>query len=156
MYQKILVPLDGSELAESVLPHMESIATRYKAEIHLLTVIHKPFVSQTFSDVALTEPIVEKAVGTEAAGADSYLNKVAKGLEGKRIKVHTTVHMGKPAEEIVNHAEKSGCDLIIMASHGRSGPSRWTHGSVAEKVFRSSCVPVLMVQAPGCVPRMSI
>lgn len=154
MYSKILVPLDGSELAENVLPHVESIATRYKAEVHLLTVIHKPFVSQTFSDVELTEPIVEKAVGKEEAGADSYLNKVAKELEGKGIKVDTHVHMGKPAEEIAIHAEVSGCDLIIIATHGRSGPSRLAFGSNADKLLKTSCVPVMMVRPPSCVIRL--
>ncbi|OGO06013.1 MAG: hypothetical protein A2Y60_05020 [Chloroflexi bacterium RBG_13_54_9] len=62
------------------------------------------------------------------------------------------VLMGNPPEEIASYAEESGVDLIVMASHGRSGPSRWAYGSVAEKVFRSSCVPVMMVRAPGCFP----
>jgi len=154
MYSKILVPLDGSELAENVLPHVESIATRYKAEVHLLTIIHKPFVSQTFSDVELTEPIIEKAVGKEEAGADSYLNKVAKELKAKGIKVDTHVHMGKPAEEIAIHAEVSGCDLIVIATHGHSGPSRLAFGSSADKLLKTSCVPVLMVRPPSCAVRL--
>ena len=154
MYRKILVPLDGSELAENVLPHVESIAKSYGAVVHLLTIIHKPFVSQTFSDVKLTEPILDEAVGKEEAGADSYLNKVAKGLEGKGIKVQTTVHMGKPAEEIAIHAEVNGCDLIVIATHGRSGPSRLAFGSNADKLLKTSCVPVLMVRPPSCVVRL--
>ena len=122
--------------------------------MHLLTVIHKPLVSQTFSDVNLTEPILEKAVGKEEAGADSYLNKVAQGLKAKGIKVDTHVHMGKPAEEIAIHAEVSGCDLIIIATHGRSGPSRLAFGSTADKVLKTSCVPVMVVRPPSCMPRV--
>jgi nucleotide-binding universal stress UspA family protein len=82
--------------------------------------------------------------------ADRYLSRIAKGLETKGIKVQTAVLLGNPAEEIALYAELHPCDLVIMASHGRSGPSKWAHGSVAEKVFRASCVPLLMVRAPGC------
>jgi nucleotide-binding universal stress UspA family protein len=64
--------------------------------------------------------------------------------------VLTEVLLGRPAEEITLFAANEGCDLIIMASHGRSGPSRWAHGSVAEKVFRANCAPLLMIRAPGC------
>jgi len=61
------------------------------------------------------------------------------------------VLLWKPAEAIVGCAEEHGCDLIVMASHGRSGVSRWAYGSVADKVLRMSCIPVLMIRAPGCV-----
>jgi nucleotide-binding universal stress UspA family protein len=65
--------------------------------------------------------------------------------------VKTESCLGKPAEEIVNYATKNKVDLIIMASHGRAGVSRWAYGSVPDKVLRSSCVPVLLVKVPGCV-----
>ncbi len=61
--------------------------------------------------------------------------------------------MGGVAEGIADYATKNDADLIIMATHGRSGISRWVLGSVADRVLRSSCVPVLMVRAPGCEPR---
>ena len=80
--------------------------------------------------------------------AQKYLDRVAKGLEAKGIEPETLVLLGNPAEEIVLNAKHYGADLIIMASHGRSGISRWTHGSVADKVFRAISVPVLMVRAP--------
>jgi nucleotide-binding universal stress UspA family protein len=60
--------------------------------------------------------------------------------------------VGKVAESIADYATKNGVDLIIIATHGRSGVSRWVWGSVADRVLRSACVPVLMVRAPGCVP----
>lgn len=83
--------------------------------------------------------------------AERYLNRIAKGMQSKGVKVSVVVLLGNPAEEIVRYAEENAVDLIVMASHGRSGPSRWAFGSVADKVFRGSCVPVLMIRAPGCV-----
>ena len=59
---------------------------------------------------------------------------------------------GKVAETLAHWAEQNGVDLIVIASHGRSGVSRWVMGSVADRVLRSACVPVLMIRAPGCVP----
>ena len=100
----------------------------------------------------LGQRLIPEGIGKKEKQAQRYLNRIAKGLNAKGITVRTEVLLGNPAEEIAFYAEHPGCDLIIMASHGRSGPSRWTHGSVAEKVFRASSVPVLMVRAPGCVP----
>jgi nucleotide-binding universal stress UspA family protein len=59
---------------------------------------------------------------------------------------------GKVPDTLAHWAEKNGVDLIVIASHGRSGVSRWVMGSVADRVLRSACVPVLMIRAPGCVP----
>ena len=81
---------------------------------------------------------------------EEYLERTAKGLEAKGLDVRTVVLAGNPAEQILRAAESAKVDLIIMASHGRSGPSRWAFGSVSDKVLRSSVVPVLMVRAPGC------
>ncbi len=99
----------------------------------------------------LEERLVPEAVGKKEKQAQRYLGKIAKTLEAKGIKVLTEVLLGNPAEEIALYAANEGVDLIIMASHGRSGISRWAHGSVADKVLRASCVPILMVRAPGCV-----
>ena len=95
---------------------------------------------------------VSVTFGKKERQAKRYLSKIAEGLESRGIKVRTEVLLGNPAEEIVNSAEHDDISVIIMASHGRSGPSRWAHGSVADKVFRASSVPVLMIRAPGCAP----
>ncbi|HEU65486.1 MAG TPA: universal stress protein, partial [Chloroflexi bacterium] len=100
----------------------------------------------------LGQQLAPEAVGKKEKQAQKYLARIAKDMEAKGIKVDTEVLLGNPAEEIVIYAKHPGCDLIVMASHGRSGPSRWAHGSVADRVFRGSCVPVLMVRAPGCIP----
>jgi nucleotide-binding universal stress UspA family protein len=153
MYKKIVVPLDGSKLAECVLPHVEDIAKcSAGAEVVLVSVTERVTGFRVMDDYSqpLGERLVPEAVGKEEKEARHYLDKVAKPLKEKGIKVMTEVLMGKPAEEIAFFAVNEGCDLIVMASHGRSGPSRWTHGSVAEKVFRANCAPLLTVRAPGC------
>jgi nucleotide-binding universal stress UspA family protein len=153
MYQKIMVPLDGSKLAECVLPHVEEIATSCKTkQVILVSVTERIAGYRVIEDYAQPseERLAPEAVGKKGKQAQRYLGRIAKTLEAKGIKVLTAVLLGNPAEEIAIYANTKGCNLIIMASHGRSGPSRWAHGSVADKVFRASRVPILMVRAPGC------
>ena len=161
MYEKIVVPLDGSKLAECVLPHVEELVKGGSTqEIILVTVTERIVASVGVTHVIPSvEPLprpqpvykVPAAIGKKQRQGQRYLNRIAKGLEKKRIKVRVEVLLGNPAEEIASFTEHDGGDLIIMASHGRSGPSRWAYGSVSDKVFRASCVPVLMIRAPGCV-----
>ena len=149
-----MVPLDGSKLAECVLPHVEELAVGGMGEdVILVSVTERIQGYRAVSDYSqpLGERLVPEAVGKKERQAQRYLDRIAKGLEAKGIKVQTEVLLGNPAEELAFYAENKGCDLIVMASHGRSGPSRWAHGSVADKVFRASCVPILMVRAPGCI-----
>jgi len=154
MYKKILVPLDGSKLAECALPYVEELAKGCNTEKVVLASVTERI--QGYSALAdSSQPtgrrVVPEAVGKKEKQAQRYLDRIAKAMEAKGIKVDMEVLLGDPAEEIVIYAQHPGCDIIVMSSHGRSGPSRWAHGSVADKVFRASCVPVLMVRAPGCV-----
>lgn len=163
MYQKILVPLDGSKLAECALPHVEELARGCDTgQVILVSVTeriegykvvgnHTRTLGEQLSPEAGKRRISE-TVGKLERQARRYLGRVAKTLEAKGIKVLTEVLLGKPAEEIALYAANQKCDLIIMSSHGRSGPSRWAHGSVADKILRASSVPVLLVRAPGCGP----
>ena len=151
MYKKILVPLDGSKLAECVLPHVEAIAKGTNVEeVILVSATERVLGYRPITDYAepMKDELVPEAVGKMEKQAQKYLDRIAKGLEAKGIKVETLVLLGNPAEEITINAKHYGADLIIMASHGRSGISKWTHGSVADKVFRASSIPVLMVRAP--------
>jgi nucleotide-binding universal stress UspA family protein len=152
MYKKILVPLDGSKLAEGVLPHVEELATGCDAEqVILVSVTERITGYRVIEDYTepLEERLVPEAVGKQEKQAQKYLDKIAKALKANGIKVLTEVLLGKPAEEIILYATNQKCDLIIISSHGRSGLSRWAHGSVADKVFRASGIPVLMVKAAG-------
>jgi nucleotide-binding universal stress UspA family protein len=168
MYKKILVPLDGSKLAECALPHAEELAKSCDAaEIILVSVTERvqgykavegstePFVLSGGGFGSSLRPppqrIVPEAFGKKEKQADRYLSKIAGKLESKGVRVHTEVLFWPPAEAIASYAAQNGADIVVMSSHGRSGVSRWAYGSVADKVLRASCVPVLMVRAPGCV-----
>jgi nucleotide-binding universal stress UspA family protein len=172
MYKKILVPLDGSKLAECALPYAEELAKGCgAAEVVLVSVTER---TQGYTAVqgsgeafvlsggglppspapvqSTSQPPVPMAMGKKQKQADRYLGGIAESLESKGLKVHTEVLFWPPAEAIASYAEQNGVDIIVMSSHGRSGVSRWAYGSVADKVLRASCVPILMVRAPGCVP----
>jgi nucleotide-binding universal stress UspA family protein len=155
MYKKILVPLDGSKLAECALPYAEALAKGCDTEKVILASVTERFQGyRAFEDPShpLGQRLAPEAFGKKETQAQKYLDRIAKAMEAKGIKVDTEVLLGDPAEEIIIYAKHPGCDLIVISSHGRSGVSRWTHGSVADRVFRGSPVPVLMVKAPGCVP----
>jgi len=157
MYRRILVPLDGSKLAECALPYAEALAKGCDTEkVILVSVTERVQGYRAFEDPGqpLGQRLVPEAFGKKEKQAQRYLDRIAKAMEAKGINVSTEVLLWKPAEAIVGYAKQSGCDLIIMASHGRSGVSRWAHGSVADKVLRGSPVPVLMVKAPGCEPNI--
>ena len=155
MYKKILIPLDGSKLAEAALPHAEELAKGCGTEeIILVSVTERVQGYRAFEDPSLPlgQRLVPESSGKKEKPAQKYLDRIAKGLQAKGIKADAEVLIGDPASEIISYASHPGCDIIVMSSHGRSGPSRWAYGSVADKVFRATCVPVLMVRAPGCVP----
>lgn len=154
MFRSILVPLDGSKLAECALPYAEEIAKCCNTEqIVLVSVTERVEGYRLFDDPGqpLGQRLVPEAVGKKEKQAQRYLDGKAKVLKAEGVKVQAEVLLGNPAEEITLFAKHRGIDLIVMSSHGRSGPSRWAYGSVADKVFRASSVPVLMVRAPGCV-----
>jgi nucleotide-binding universal stress UspA family protein len=155
MYKKILVPLDGSKLAECALPSVEELAKGCGTEeVILVSVTERVQGYRPVEDPSqpLGQRLVPEAAGKKERQAQRYLERIAKAIDAKGIKIRTAALLGNPAEEIAIYAKHPGCDIIVMSSHGRSGPSRWAHGSVADRVLRSSCVPVLMVRAPGCVP----
>lgn len=155
MYRRILVPLDGSKLAECVLPHVAVLAKGCNTEEVILVSVTERLTGRTrapeISELSHTTGEVTLPVGKMERQAQRYLRRIAKKLQAKGITVQTKVLLGKPAEEIAAYAEDAGCELIVMASHGRSGLSRWAFGSVADKVFRASRIPILMVRAPGYV-----
>ena len=159
MYNKILVPLDGSKLAECALPHAEELARGHNMREVILVSATEQVRARTRAPEARelyhsAEPEVMVTFGKKEGEAHRYLNRVAETLKTKGIKSRTEVLPWPPAEAIAAYAEGDSADIIVMSTHGRSGPSRWAYGSVADKVLRSSCVPVLLVRAPGCVPGM--
>lgn len=159
MYQKIMVPLDGSELAECVLPDVEAIAkgcpdiTVVFVRVAEPAVITFPRDAEDYysgQDYTFLKERQDEIETASKAVARDYLEKVGSQIEAIGIKVEREVITGKAADSLADYAEKSGVDLIVIATHGNSGIKRWAWGSVADKILRSSCVPILMVRAPGC------
>ena len=158
MYQKVLVPLDGSELAECVLPQVESVIRDCKTtEVVLLRVVEPSTLPVgTLSDggsifTSIEAEKIRKDTDERAKSeAIDYLQGLARKVKYNGVSPKTEVLTGKPAETIADYAKMNNVDIITISTHGRSGPSRLVWGSVADRVLRSSCVPVLMVRAPGC------
>ena len=155
MYQKVLVPIDGSELAECVLPHVEAIANWCQPKkVILIRVVDTGMIPSGWDEYPIREEIARQAESAGKPAAEEYLKQVAGRLKLDGITIETQVALGKPAETIADYAIHNEIDLIVIATHGRSGVGRWVMGSVADRVLRSACVPVLMVRPPECVPNI--
>ena len=153
MYQKVLVPLDGSKLAECVLPHVQSIVSGCGVRSAEFVRVIEPGPMAMGDDGGAISPEDERKItAANWKEAEDYLNALVSRISYDNVKTGTKVLSGKAAEVIADYATKNGADLIVIATHGRSGVSRWVWGSVADRVLRSACVPVLMVRAPGCIP----
>jgi nucleotide-binding universal stress UspA family protein len=158
MYKKILVPLDGSELAECVFPHLEKIIKGGGVEeivlIQVVEPVSIPGGAWTDGGYVITEVDAEKTRKNlderNEAEAAAYLAGIAKRFQTKKIKVQTVVLKGRVADELVDYVKESDAELTLIASHGRSGIGRWIFGSVTERLLRSVSMPILMVRAPGC------
>lgn len=147
MFERILVPLDGSPRAEMILPQLGRILRHEDAEILLLRSYFVPEVSPEWATVSADVRRQER----EAAQA--YIHDVARRFAGQGAKVNGRILPGTAAESILKAAEEEGATLIAMATHGRSGLARFALGSVAEKVVRSSPVPVLLVRSFRPTPK---
>ena len=141
MYKKILVPLDGSELARKALDQAEKLAKTFNAEIILFQVV--PFLPIYGSPELVTPLIVDEK---QRESAEKYLTNLAEELKKRGLKVTTMVRTGQQvAVEIIDFAKETGVDLIVMCTHGRSGITRWVLGSVAHKVLTRTETPILLL-----------
>jgi len=153
LYNKILVPHDGSQFAEQVLPHAVDIAKRFGAEIHLLEVIAPPNPAVFSSDMEggagapLAIEAIEDAQEELRNQGRERLQTLANDLGQQGVKTVWTVTDGDPGHEIVSYAAKNQVDLIAMASHGRTGLVRAILGSVTDSVLRNAHRPVLVIKA---------
>jgi len=141
MYKRILVPLDGSELAKKALDHAEKLAETFDSEIILLQVV--PFMPIYGAPELMTPFIVDEK---QKEVAERYLTNLSEELKKRGFKATATVKTGQQvAVEIIDFAKESGVDLIVMCTHGRSGITRWVLGSVAHKVLTRAETPILLV-----------
>jgi nucleotide-binding universal stress UspA family protein len=132
----VLVPLDGSPFAESVLPYVENLAGRLGLEVVLVQAL-----------TTITDPTMRSDEQEAAREASRYLENIAKRLGGIGIKVRWEVITGDAAQEIAKMAQQAPDTMIALASHSRSGISRWVTGSVAEELLRESGNPVLIISS---------
>jgi len=145
MYKKILVPLDGSDLATKALDQTEKLAKTFGAEIILFQVV--PFLPIYGSPELVTPLIVDEK---QKESAERYLANLAEELKKRGHRVTAIVKTGQQvAVEIIDFAKEAGADLIVMCTHGRSGISRWVLGSVALKILTRAETPILLVRSRG-------
>lgn len=145
MYRRILVPLDGSKVAEGVLPHARALAYSEGAELVLLTVGANPALDFVFSDPGLAQSAVEE----QEERSKKYISGIESQLKAAGFKTSSLLRVGAVAEVILGVAEEMQIDIIAMSTHGRTGPARWLLGSIAERVVNNSKVPVLLIRATG-------
>ena len=159
MYNKIMVPLDGSQLAECVLPHVQAITSGCKiATVVFVRVIDPAKLSAILpaqGELGYQEKNRQELQLQRRKTAEDYLKKIVEETAIENAQTHYEVLEGKVTETLADWAEKNSVDLVIIASHGRSGISRWMMGSVAGRILHSVCAPVFMIRAPGCVSGIS-
>ena len=134
MFKKILVPLDGSELAANILPHVKELAKRIKAQVTLLAVGSSNICEGEGAPTAAACP--ELPIG-------KYLEQIADNLRAQGVEANWVYKQGQPAHEIVAYADANKMDLIAIASHG-GGEFAWILGSVAKRVLAHATVAVLL------------
>jgi nucleotide-binding universal stress UspA family protein len=152
MFERILVPLDGSKVGEAALPVIgqlvDKLAPGAKVEVTLLGVItllrHWVVVGEASAPVSYTE----EELSVIKQRVINYLNRTGETLKDKHVSVNTIVTSGNAADEILKAADDVKADIIGMSTHGRSGLRRLAFGSVTDKVLSRSKVPVLTVRAP--------
>jgi nucleotide-binding universal stress UspA family protein len=151
MYRRIMVPLDGSKMAECVIPHVETVAKLSNASVELVHVI-EPVELPTRGGLALSVDDLKQIEEHSKQEAENYLREIVGRLKSAGIKSHSKLLTGKAADSLVDYIQENNFDLVIMATHGRSGISRWFWGSVADKILYSSQIPVLLVRSRECMP----
>jgi nucleotide-binding universal stress UspA family protein len=156
MYEKVLVPLDGTPLAESVLPHAEEIGAKFGSEILLLRVVPTlaGLMAETLPQGGLATAGAEAELGVEVAQREyeaerasggRYLEGIAARFSARGLKVQHFVLEGAAGRAILDAAHENGASLITMSTHSRRGLARSVLGSVADEVVRGSHLPVLLI-----------
>jgi nucleotide-binding universal stress UspA family protein len=143
MYANILVPLDGSKRAETILSHVENVATRFGSQVIFLKVVES-FRQVVGGDFVYIDPSDYEARKKEA---EDYLLGMKARFHEKGIESRTRIVNGPVVEAIIENAEQVNADLIAIASHGRGGLSRVFYGSVAAGVLHRVDRPLLLIRS---------
>lgn len=150
MFERILVPLDGSALAEQAIPVAARLARASGGTLVLLRVAVVPIIERP--DLTPSQEYNQQAINEGLREAMTYLEHVVRRAELVGMTVETEALFGAIAPTLLSVAQSSHADLIVMSSHGYTGFKRWTLGSVAQKVARHSPVPVLVLREGGTIP----
>ncbi|HMN29356.1 MAG TPA: universal stress protein [Caldilineaceae bacterium] len=146
-YRKILLPLDGSEIAAQALPYAQDLAEHSGAELILYHVIPEPRqMVLSLPEGRWAQPAAEQHTQLPDQSGDQ-LQGLADELALHHVTARVILDVGEPAAKIIDYAASHDIDLIVMSSHGRTGLARWTHGSVAAKVIGGARCPLLLVRA---------
>ena len=152
MFERILVPLDGSKVGEAALEHVERLIAKMAPSVKTEVVLFQVLTSLTHyviaGEASVQVPYTDKEIDYITRKAKEYLSQTGECLKSKGVSIKTKVVTGKADEEIVRASGELKADLIAMSTHGRSGLSRLTFGSITAKVLRAANVPVLVVRAP--------
>ena len=148
MYQRILVPLDGSKMSEAILPHVEKLARALNVEIVLLHVGSITSEPDFDPHIPILAPIIEE-LKHKYADEKAYLDHICSKLESEGVRATYLLREGDVAETIMEVAEIMQADLIAMSMHGRTGVLRLLLGGVAEQVVQESKIPVLLIRPHG-------
>ena len=145
--QRVLISLDGSPVAEGIIPYVESLIKGTDSEVVLLMII-EPITLPHMATYRDHEEYQEKLMSHAEKEAKNYLSKMEGALRDKGIKVSSALLRGKPNQAILKYAEDNSISLIALTTHGYSGISKWVYGSVASHVIEGSSKPVLLVRPP--------
>ena len=143
MYKRMLVLLDGSKMSEVVFSYARELSGRLGLDLDLLHVCR----SEEADQLPMRQAYVEHMAEALKAQSEELQNETGAGSGPKAIEARGTVLVGYPAEEILKYAEENSIDIIVMATHGRSGIRRWGLGSVADKVIHEADIPIWLVPA---------
>jgi nucleotide-binding universal stress UspA family protein len=151
MYQTLLVPLDGSPRAESILPHVENLAMRFKSKVFFLQVVEPPlqFVNPSLYETTIQTDIIHEYLidfKRKKEEISAYLASIQEGFHKKGIEAKILVEQGVVVETVITVAQRENADLIAIASHGRSGLSRVFYGSVAAGIMQKIDRPILIIR----------
>jgi nucleotide-binding universal stress UspA family protein len=141
-FQKLLFPVDLSDISQKVIPYAKLMAEKFNAEIHLLCVVH---LFEEFSGIYVTGPEVARFEAELIRGAEQRMRDFSQEFFRDCRSCKTKVVAGNIADEIISYIEAEHIDLVVLGTHGRRGLDRLLFGSVAQKVIKLSPVPVLSI-----------
>ena len=148
-----MVPLDGSELAECVIPFIKDFIGQGQVESIVFVRVIKPVinVSSLVDDSTYMSMDWVRIGSLKKAQAEEYLKKVVDQFNQHAVDLKSEVLVGRIGDSLIDYINSNNFDLVVIASHGRSGLARWVRGSTADKILSGSHIPVLMIRAPGTI-----